>query len=209
MKKQKNLNFREKNKKNNRFSNKGITLIALIITIIILLILAGVSIAFLTGENGIIKKAELAKNKTDEAQVEENVVLANYEDKINEITENRENVTITKDEYEKLKNRGEYELIGEGKISSTADKIELNKSIENYRYLLLNSHLNTKENNDWVDNTIIPAQLNFYNSIVLEHQSLIRINTVYLSTNTTLSVSKNQTKDSTWASTYILIYGIK
>lgn len=36
------------------YSQKGITLIALVITIIVLLILAGISIAMLTGENGIL-----------------------------------------------------------------------------------------------------------------------------------------------------------
>lgn len=45
---------------NNR---KGITLIALVITIIVLLILAGVTIATLTGENGILKQAGKAKEK--------------------------------------------------------------------------------------------------------------------------------------------------
>ena len=40
-----------------RIANKGITLIALVITIIILLILAGISIAMITGENGILTKA--------------------------------------------------------------------------------------------------------------------------------------------------------
>ena len=38
-------------------NNKGITLIALVITIIVLLILAGVSIAMLTGDNGLLTKA--------------------------------------------------------------------------------------------------------------------------------------------------------
>lgn len=51
--------------------NKGITLIALVITIIILLILAGISIATLTGENGILSKAEIAKQKTEEATARE------------------------------------------------------------------------------------------------------------------------------------------
>ena len=41
-----------------------ITLIALVITIIILLILAGISIAMLTGENGILTKASTAKDET-------------------------------------------------------------------------------------------------------------------------------------------------
>ena len=44
---------------------KGITLIALVITIIVLLILAGVSIAMLTGDNGILTQAQNAKEKTD------------------------------------------------------------------------------------------------------------------------------------------------
>ena len=49
----------------------GITLIALVITIIVLLILAGVSIATLTGENGILSKANDAKVETRGAAVEE------------------------------------------------------------------------------------------------------------------------------------------
>ena len=48
--------------------NKGITLIALIITIIILLILAGISISTLTGDNGILNKASIAKEETKKAQ---------------------------------------------------------------------------------------------------------------------------------------------
>ncbi len=50
---------------------KGITLIALVITIIVLLILAGVSIAMLTGENGILTKATESKEETQKAQDEE------------------------------------------------------------------------------------------------------------------------------------------
>lgn len=55
---------------------KGITLIALVITIIVLLILAAVSIAMLAGENGILSQANNAKNNTDEAQEREKVQLA-------------------------------------------------------------------------------------------------------------------------------------
>ena len=50
--------------------NKGITLIALVITIV-LLILAAVSIATLTGENGILTKAQDAKTETSAASVQE------------------------------------------------------------------------------------------------------------------------------------------
>ena len=63
------------NKEKTRFNQKGITLIALVITIIVLLILAGVSIAMLTGENGILNKATTAKQKTEEATAEERVKL--------------------------------------------------------------------------------------------------------------------------------------
>ena len=52
-------------------SNSAITLIALIITIIVLLILAGVTLNMVLGENGIFGKANNAKNKTEVAQYEE------------------------------------------------------------------------------------------------------------------------------------------
>ena len=51
------LNLKERN---------GITLIALVITIIVLLILAGVVITTLTGDNGILGKAKTAKTTNDE-----------------------------------------------------------------------------------------------------------------------------------------------
>ena len=54
-------------------NQKGITLIALVITIIVLLILAGVSIAMLTGSNGVLTRANDAKNDTAEAEVVERI----------------------------------------------------------------------------------------------------------------------------------------
>ena len=55
---------------------KGITLIALVITIIVLLILAGVSIAMLTGQNGILTQAQNAKENTSIAEEKEQIALA-------------------------------------------------------------------------------------------------------------------------------------
>ncbi len=57
-------------------TTKGITLIALVITIIVLLILAGASIAMLTGDNGILTQASKAKTETDYKGAEEKVKLA-------------------------------------------------------------------------------------------------------------------------------------
>ena len=54
-------------------NNKGITLIALVITIIVLLILAGVSIAMLTGQNGILTQATNAKSETARAEAVEKI----------------------------------------------------------------------------------------------------------------------------------------
>lgn len=55
---------------------RGITLIALVVTIVVLLILAGVSISMLTGENGIINQAKNSKDATEQARVQEIVDLA-------------------------------------------------------------------------------------------------------------------------------------
>ncbi len=66
---------KEKNSKKKDFT-KGITLIALVITIIVLLILAGITIATLVRENGILSKATEASNKTEEKNAEEEVKIA-------------------------------------------------------------------------------------------------------------------------------------
>ena len=54
---------------------KGITLIALVLTIIVLLILAGVSISMLTGDNGILTQAQIAKEMTEASSEEEYIQL--------------------------------------------------------------------------------------------------------------------------------------
>ena len=86
-------------------TNGGITLIALVITIIVLLILAGISIATLTGDNGLINKTNLAKIEAEKAAAREKVeveVLGSYdklgklnEDMLNKNLENIEGITGT------------------------------------------------------------------------------------------------------------------
>ena len=61
--------------------NKGITLVALVITIIILLILAGISISALTN-TGIFQKAKDAKQKSADAELDQNAKLDSYEEEI-------------------------------------------------------------------------------------------------------------------------------
>ncbi len=85
-------------------TNKGITLIALVITIIVLLILAAVSIATLTGDNGILTKAQTAQKLTKQETAKEKIqveVLGSLDNSgnidLNELNENLKNVEgITK-----------------------------------------------------------------------------------------------------------------
>ena len=60
---------------NKQKQQKGITLIALVITIIVLIILAGVSIAMVVGENGIIPQAQNARRETEIANIKEKVQM--------------------------------------------------------------------------------------------------------------------------------------
>lgn len=80
-------------------NNKGITLIALVVSIIVLLILAGISISMLTGQNGILNGATETKEKTDYAKEKEEISLAITTSKM----ENIDNTTkINKESFEKI-----------------------------------------------------------------------------------------------------------
>lgn len=102
-----------------RDKEKGITLVALVITIIILLILAGVAITALT-QTGLFEKAKQAKNATENAQLKEENRLTDYDSKINEIVGSRDTINISKEQYEKLKNANIY----------SEDEIEIGKWID-------------------------------------------------------------------------------
>ena len=70
-------------KKTNQKSSSGITLIALVVTIIVLLILAGISISMITGDNSLIQKTIDAKTKTGEAEIREKIQLAEISAMVN------------------------------------------------------------------------------------------------------------------------------
>ena len=80
--------------KNKREKTKGITLIALVITIIILLILAGVTISTLSGDNGIIRRAVEAKERTNKENAEESIKML--------LTEVQTDKFLGKDSFENL-----------------------------------------------------------------------------------------------------------
>ncbi len=71
-----------KNKK-----ERGITLIALVVTIIVLIILAGVSINLIFGTNGIINKAKLSKTLTEQASLNEQIALGEIDKELEKYLE--------------------------------------------------------------------------------------------------------------------------
>ena len=112
---------------NIRKKEKGITLIALAVTIIVMLILAGVTIAALTSENGIVNQARKVKEKTKIAKVEEagqleysNLIMEKQMDAVGE------EVTIN-DVKEKMTEEG-YEIKEVGENEAEITGIELNES---------------------------------------------------------------------------------
>ena len=126
---------RERERESSNLENtKGVTLIALVITIIVLLILVGVVLNTVLGNDGIIAKAELAREKTNNAQREEQEKLNNLENEIGKVGSARAGSF----EYDIL---WDWETTDEeGNVTQTVantGSITLNKSIENYKFLVV------------------------------------------------------------------------
>ncbi len=138
---------------------RGITLIALVITILVLLILAGVSIAMLTGDNGILTKATEAKNKNEESNAKEKIiveVLGSYgkdgKPQIEDINKNISNIggvikgdkfplSVTLDNYEfKIKSNGQVVLPEELEWNGTVNAPRLAEGMIPIKW----------ENNNWI-----------------------------------------------------------
>ena len=92
-----NIEDLKKGKSGNLESKRGITLIALVITIIILLLLAGISINMITSQDGILNKATKAKEETSIANLKEKVELAVTEWNLEK--ESNDSYTTTLEEY--------------------------------------------------------------------------------------------------------------
>ena len=109
--------------------NKGITLVALVITIIILLILAGVSITALT-KSDLLKNAKTTKNATENAQNTENMALAEYQDKIDQYIESGRDVALSDEVRSYIDNKiSEVEKVEITDLVSDW-KIEKNNSVK-------------------------------------------------------------------------------
>lgn len=107
--------------------NRGITLIALVVTIVVLLILAGASISMLTGENGIITQAQNAKLETRAGNVREEVDLWKTENALRK-TNNEEQIS-KETMLSNLKNKG---ILYEEEINRQEEIITIGKNIIPY-----------------------------------------------------------------------------
>lgn len=117
--------------------NTGITLIALVITIIILLILAGVSISVVMGENGIATKAKEAKEETRAGEVQEVINLWKTEVAAKELDTNWGNVKTEEGILDELLDSGK---IKESEINRTDKIITIGTKVIDYSIEVYNPY---------------------------------------------------------------------
>lgn len=122
---------------------KGITLIALVVTIVVLLILAGVSLNAIFSDSGIIKKAQEAQNKMDEAQQKDlssiNELNTWLDNQVNETTGEGDSVI-------KIGNTTEYTVTSTGKILNWKYTNFLQELVEGITYTV---EFTTQNTADW------------------------------------------------------------
>ena len=92
----KNINVKFKNRKKYIQNKKGITLVALVVTIVVLIILAGVSLNLVIGNNGIVTKARISKVTQELAAYKENMNLFIGEKQVEEPNFNANTLTAYK-----------------------------------------------------------------------------------------------------------------
>ena len=128
-------------KVNIKRATNGITLIALIVTIIVLLILAGVSIATLTGDSGIITRANEAKVATELTGIKEEVEYSQI--LIDEEGQQEVRYMTTKEVNEKFPNipdqyKGKIGLYRNQPVYLGKEDDEMSKIAERYGYRVIN-----------------------------------------------------------------------
>lgn len=135
-------------------NEKGITLVALVITIIVLLILAGVTLSMVMGESGIFGKANSAKEKTQLSNAEETIKLAVLENQVKSVSGD---ASLTNDQ---LKEEIAKKLTEQGyAVSGSAVTYYGDKTIDIENYLEKESKTYTAYN---VGDKVTVGEENFY-----------------------------------------------
>ena len=123
-------------------NSKGITLIALVVTIIVLIILAGISINAVIGDNGIITKSKLAKFATEMQSIKENVEFKKGTNALEFIQGNGKNIFEEKVNVNNIK----IEDTLKKEILYTRDGYPSDKDINNYSEEEFNNLLDNEGN---------------------------------------------------------------
>lgn len=114
-----------RNKKEKFKNSKGITLVALVVTIIVLIILAGISINLVLGENGIITKAKEASKAQEIAEIKEDLQMKIVAKETEKLSKGE---SITQNELEKI--LSEYGIINYETDGTTINSIKTEKGYE-------------------------------------------------------------------------------
>jgi len=197
--------------KTSKEKNKGITLIALVVTIVILLILAGVTVILLLGEGNIFEKAQDAKEKHENAQAQENAILSDYQNTINEyadgyVESSRDTITISREELnsiideriaentkiaiteEQLNSLGEMQVVTKtitptAKTNSTICELTL----ESGKYILFGKVAEESSNSNYLDVTISGANYSGAENVVVANKKKVNVSAF-------VDIAENQTK---------------
>ena len=125
----------------------GITLIALVITIIILLILAGIGINFALGEHGILNLAKNAKNEYENAEKREDEAFRKYQNEIDEIL-NRD----VPANFLPVEGEGD----GTGTTMSIQAKTTAKYGIKEYQYYLNGEYVSSTTEEEFIFDHLTP-----------------------------------------------------
>ena len=115
------------NKKVNNYNHQGITLISLVITIVVLLILAGISIAMIMGNNGILNNASKSEKETKISEEKEKVKMSQSADLISNDGKNNTKQGLQR-ELDKIEGINKTKVIKDGKDSYIITFLETNRN---------------------------------------------------------------------------------
>ena len=179
------------NMKKNYSKQKGITLIALVVTIVVLLILAGVTINALFGDTGIIKKAQEAQSKMDQAAENDLTALNDLTKQMNDIVNQTVPVTGVKILCNGVESTGEN--VSSGATVNLTAKVEPENA--------------TNKKVNWSVRTVDTTGIEEPNDVILnvdETTGVATVTTPYMSNGTLDFIVTVTTEDGNKQATYTI-----
>ena len=173
-------------------NKEGITLIALVITIIVLLILAGVSIAMLTGTNGILTQAQSAKSETEKAAARESLEIKMLGAKTENSTESIEDSLSKMDNVEITSKTKDGVSV---KCNGYQFFIDNDKNVSEIKNLVTNGFLEKNNNTNFPDlnykSGFLTATVSGKKMVISNEMIKVNINKKYFQSVTMKSNNQN------------------